>query len=70
MEKINIWKEGLESKGLKVNVGKTKVMKCHVAANMQVESGKYPCWICGKGVVRNSIQLEGVRNGFIRNAVG
>ena len=24
MEKIKIWKEGLESKGLKVNIGKTK----------------------------------------------
>ena len=59
-EKINIWKEGLESKGLKVNIGKTKVMKCHVAANMQVESGKYPCGICGKGVGRNAIQCGGV----------
>ena len=42
MEKIKIWKESLESKGLRANIGKTKVMKCHVAANMQVESGKYP----------------------------
>ena len=46
MEKIKIWKEGLESKWLRVNIGKTKVMKCHVDANMQVESGKYPCGIC------------------------
>ena len=50
MEKINIWKEGVESKGLMVNIGKTKVMKCHVDANMQVESGKYPCGICGKAL--------------------
>ena len=59
MEKIEIWKEGLESKGLKVNIGKTKVMKHHVDVNMQVESGKYPCGICGKGVGRNSIQCGG-----------
>ena len=39
--KAEIWKEGLESKGLRVNIGKTKVMKCHPAANMQVESGKW-----------------------------
>ena len=69
MEKIKIWKEGLESKGLKVNIGKTKVMKCHVDANMQVESGKCPYEICGKGVGRNSIQCEGCKNGSIRNAV-
>ena len=55
MEKISIWKEGLESKGFRVNVGKTKVMKCHVAADMQVESGKYPRVVCGKGVGTNSI---------------
>ena len=67
--KFKIWKEGLESKGLKVNIGKTKVMKCHVDANMQVESGKYPCGICGKGVGGNSIQCGSVRNGSIRNAV-
>ena len=50
MEKISIWKEGLESKGLRVNVGKTKVMKCHVDAKTQVKSGKNPCGVCGKGV--------------------
>ena len=38
MKKIKIWKEGLESKGFKANIGKTKVMKCHVDAKMQVES--------------------------------
>ena len=72
MEKIKIWKEGVESNGLKVNIGKTKVMKCHVDANMQVESGKYPFAMCGKGVGRNSIQCGGciVRNGSIRNTVG
>ena len=51
----------MESKGLRVNVGKTKVMKCQVAANMQVESGKYLCGICGKGVGRNLIQCGGCK---------
>ena len=40
MEQIKIWKEGLESKGLKVNIRKTKVTKCHEVRNMQVESGQ------------------------------
>ena len=34
MEKIKILKEGLESKGLKVIIGKTKLMKFQVDANM------------------------------------
>ena len=56
MEKIKIWKEGLEGKRLKVNIGKTKVMKCDVHASRvwQVRVG-----ICGKSVGRNSIQCGG-----------
>ena len=58
MEKIKIWKEGLE------------VMKCHVAANMQFESGKYPCGICGKGVGRNSIQCGGCKKWIHKKCSG
>ena len=60
-ERKKNWKEGLESKSIRVNVGKTKVIKCHVAANMQVESGKYPCGICRKGMGRNLIQFRGCK---------
>ena len=59
IKQIRIWKEGLESKGLRVNIGKTKGMKCHADANMQVESRKYPCGLRGKGVGSNSIQYWG-----------
>jgi len=61
---------GLESKGLKVNIWKTKAMKFQMAANMQVESGKYQCGVCEKGVGRNSFQCGGLINGSIRNAAG
>ena len=70
MERISVWKEGLESKGLRVNVGKTKVMKCHVAANMQVVTGKYPCGVCGKGVGRNSIYCKGCKKWIHRKCSG
>ena len=70
--KIRIWKEGLESKGLRVNVGKTKVMRCHVSASLQLGSGHifHLCGICGNGVSRDSIHCGGVRNGSMKNAVG
>ena len=32
MEKLGKWKDELEMKGLKVNVGKTKVMNCKVGS--------------------------------------
>ena len=55
VEKIMKWKVGMENKGLRVNMGKTKVMRCQVGAGEVVESGKYPCGVCGKGVGQNSI---------------
>ena len=54
--KLKRWQNGLEAKGLRVNVGKTKVMKCGVGLQKVVDSGKYPCRVCGKDVEDNSIQ--------------
>jgi hypothetical protein len=56
MEKLMKWKVGMESKGLRVNVGKTKVMRCHVRTGQREVSGKWPCGICKKGVGSNSIE--------------
>jgi hypothetical protein len=55
LEKIRKWKTGLESKGLKVNVGKTKVLKCNGGAGTVEKSGRWPCGVCNKGVGNNSI---------------
>src|SRR5208282_5711847 len=46
---------GMEQKGLKVNMEKTKVMNCKVRQGQAENSGKFPCGICKKGVGRNSI---------------
>ena len=54
--KIRKWKAGVEDKGLRVNMGKTKVMRCRVDAGQVQKSGKYPCGVCSKGVGSNSIQ--------------
>ena len=42
-------------KGLKVNMGKTKIMNCKVSQGQSENSEKFPCGICKKGVGRNSI---------------
>lgn len=49
------WKSGMEVKGLRVNMEKTKVMRCEVGSGQVLESGNFPCGVCGKGVGRNSI---------------
>jgi len=41
VEKIKMWKAGMEEKGQRVNMGKTKVMKCHDGAGQIVKSGKH-----------------------------
>jgi hypothetical protein len=56
MEKLSRWKENMEAKGLRVNVAKTKVMKCCEREGWGEETGKYPCGVCRKGVGTNLIQ--------------
>jgi hypothetical protein len=56
VEKINLWKVGLEESGLRVNMGKTKVMRCRDRDGQAESSGKYPCGVCKKGVGSNSIR--------------
>ena len=46
---LNKWKTEMEAKGLRVNMGKTKIM----------DSGEYPCSVCRKGVGSNSTYCAG-----------
>ena len=54
-ERFLAWKNNMESKGLTVNIGKTKIMKSGTNEGPVFASGKYPCDVCNKGVGRNSI---------------
>ena len=56
MEKLRKWKKGMELKGLRVNIGKTKVMRCQVRIGQAEDSGKFPCGVCREGVGDNSIK--------------
>ena len=55
MEKLRKWKKGMELKGLRVNIGKIKVM-CQMRIGQAEDSGKYPCGVCREGVGDNSIK--------------
>jgi hypothetical protein len=54
-KKLTEWKSGFEEKRLRVNAGKTKVIRCAVDSGVQRETGKFPCSICMKGVCSYSI---------------
>ena len=50
------WRASLLGEGLKVNAGMSKVMVGSSGGKMNVNSGKWPCGVCGKGVQANSVQ--------------
>ena len=75
------WRASLLGKGLKVNAGRSKVMVGSSGGKMIVNSGKWPCGVCGKGVRTNSVQCavckkwihkrcSGVRGDLLRVADG
>ena len=50
----------MEKKGLRVNMGKTKIMESGINLDVLKKSGKYPCGVCLTGVGRtNAIQCDG-----------
>ena len=49
------WRANHLDKGLKVNARKSKVMVGSSGGKIIVNSGKWPCGVCGKGVQANSV---------------
>ena len=45
-------------KGLRVNMGKTKLMRCQSGVKQVQDTGRYPCSVCHKGVGANSIECS------------
>ena len=58
MEKFRVWKANLESKGLHVNAGMTKILVSVHNAPQPVDGSKFPCDVCNKGVRINSIKCH------------
>ena len=55
ISKLKAWKAGMESKGIRVNMKKTKFLVSDDGQDVFQKSGKYPCAVCCSGVGRNSI---------------
>ena len=52
-----------------MNAGKSKVMAGSSSGRMIVNSRKWLCGVCGKGVQTNSVQCTVCKNGFTDGAV-
>ena len=58
VKKSGIWKRQMETRGLKVNINKTKLMVMGREAAVRPQRRRYPCGVCGKGVGANSIWFQ------------
>ena len=56
--RFKVWKEGMERKGLRVNMKKTKLMVSGPGLDLLRDSGAFPCAVCRSGVGVNSIQCS------------
>ena len=54
-EQLQNWKRALERRGLKINVGKTKILVSGKDGLSAIPSGQYPCGVCAQGVGSNSV---------------
>ena len=59
IERLKMWKMKMEEKGLRVNMGKTKLMIFRRNLDHMKPSGKYPCSVCLKGLGANSMFCSG-----------
>ena len=56
IKRLNEWKENVESKGMRVNMNKTKVMISGERQMVWQKTARWPCEVCNKGVVSSSLQ--------------
>jgi Reverse transcriptase (RNA-dependent DNA polymerase) len=68
MEKLRVWKKGLEEKGLKVNVVKTKIMRYSDELRAAKESGKFACATCLKGISSKSFHCAKYKMWVYKNS--
>ena len=67
---LNKWKTEMEAKGLRVNMGKTKIMVSGVNLQTLKDSGEYLCSVCRKGVGSNSIYCAGCSHWVYKKCSG
>ena len=62
VRRLLTWKEAMEKKGLRVNVGRTKIMICCTGLDLMQSSGEFPCAVCRTGMGSNSIFCNGCKH--------
>ena len=58
IKRLKEWKDNVESKGMRVDMNKTKVMISGERQMVRQKDVRWPCGVCSKGVGSNSIQCS------------
>ena len=69
IKRLNEWKDNLESKGMRVNLNKTKVMISGERQKVRQKAVRWPAGSAVKVLVAIHYSVLVARNGYIRNVV-
>jgi len=67
IKRLNEWKDNVESKGMRVNMSKTKLMISGEHQKVRQKAVRWPCRVCSKGVGSNSIQCSSCQKWVHKN---
>jgi len=70
IKRLKEWKDNVESKGIRVNMNKTKVMISGKRQKVRQKAVRWPCGVCNKGVGSNSIQSTSCQKGVHKKCNG
>ena len=59
------WKDNVESKGMRVNINKTKVTVSGERQKVRQKAARWPCGVCSEGVGSNSLQCNNNNNNHL-----
>jgi len=69
IKRLNEWKDNVESKGMRVNMNKTKLMISGEHQKVRQKAARLPCGVCSKGVGSSSLQCTSCQKWVHKNVV-
>ena len=71
IKRLNEWNDNVESKGIRVNMNKTKVKEISgERQKVRQKAIRWPCGVCSKGVGSNSIQCSSCQKWVLKKCSG
>jgi len=55
IKRLDEWKDNVKSRGMRVNMNKTKVTISGERQKVMQKAERWPCGVCGRGVGNNSM---------------